>query len=336
MARPSSAFELAWNSLSGTKDEPGWQLIAVDPVGLVSVEAGRRFPGNEEAVLASFPKGALPAAEKLPDGQGFTVERADPYCDGRVWLALARRAHGSAELFAAMACDVIGAMDIEAAAGSDSHRLLRVFLGRVRAWQEFMRKGAQKLSAEAEIGLYGELATLSAVIEAGATLGAAVAAWVGPLDAPQDFELGTGAIEVKSTVAAVGFPARIGSLEQLDDSVRQPLFVAACRLKQLAQGQSLPEIIASLKARVATDAEATSLLGERLIAAGYFDAHVESYARRFELESLRLMEVTADFPRLIQANVPLGVTKSVYEIDLEKVAGVRIEIATAAKKLGAI
>lgn len=336
MARPSRAFELAWTSLSATKDEPGWQLIAIDPAGPVPIEAGRRFPGNEEAVLASFPKGTLPPAEKLPDGQGFAVERADPYGDGRVWLALARRAHGRAELFAAMACDVVGAMDDEAATGSDAHRLLRVFLGRVRAWQEFMRKGAQALSAEAEIGLFGELATLAALIDAGATLGAAVTAWVGPLDAPQDFELGTGAVEVKSTLAAVGFSARIGSLEQLDDSVRQPLFVAACRLKQLAQGKTLPEMVASLKARAASDAEVAGLLAERLIAAGYFDAHAEGYARRFELESLRLMEVTSAFPRLIKATVPLGVTKAVYDIDLDKIAGARVDLAAAAKKLGVI
>lgn len=336
MARPSKAFELAWTSLSATKDEPGWQLIAVDPAGPVPVEAGRRFPDNEEAVLASFPKGSLPPAEKLPDGQGFAVERADPYGDGRVWVALARRPHGSTELFAAMACDVVGAMDAEATAGNGAHRLLRVFLGRVRAWQEFMRKGAQTLSAEAEIGLVGELATLAGIIDAGAPVGAAVAAWVGPFASPQDFELGTGAVEVKSTLATVGFPARISSLEQLDDSVRQPLFVAACRLKQLAQGQSLPELVASLRARVATDAEASALLSERLIAGGYFDAHADRYPRRFEQESIRLVEVTAAFPRLVRATVPLAVTKAIYEINLDQVAGARLDIAAVAKKLGAI
>lgn len=336
MARPSKAFELAWTSLSATKDEPGWQLIAVDPAGPIYLEAGRRFPGNEEAVLASFPKGSLPPAEKLPDGQGFAVERADPYGDDCVWLALARRSHGSAELFTAMACDVVGALDSEASAGSGAHRLLRVFLGRVRAWQEFMRKGAQALSAEAEIGLFGELATLAGIIDAGAPLCAAVAAWVGPLDAPQDFELGTGAFEVKSTLAVIGFPARIGSLDQLDDAVRQPLFVAACRLKQLAQGQSLPEMVASVRARVSLDAEATVLLSERLLAAGYFDAHADGYARRFDQESIGLVEVTSAFPRLLQATVPLGVTKVIYEIDLDKVPGPRLSIEMAIKKLGVI
>jgi hypothetical protein len=336
MARPSRAFELAWTSLSATREEPGWQLIGIDPAGPVAIEAGRRFPGNEEAVLASFPKGVLPVAERLPDGQGFAVERADPYGDGCTWLALARRSHGSPELFNAMACDVVGAMDAEVLAGADALRLLRVFLGRVRAWQEFMRKGANTLSAEAEIGLFGELATLAWLVDAGVSANAAVAAWVGPLDSPQDFELGTGAVEVKSTLTAVGFPARIGSLEQLDDSARQPLFIAACRLKQLAHGQTLPEMVESLRARVAPDSEASALFLERLIAGGYLEAHADSYARRFEPESMRLVEVTPAFPRLVQGNVPLGVTKAVYEIDLDKVAGTRLDIAAALKKLGVI
>ena len=39
------------------------------------------------------------------------MERADPEGNGRLWLALTRKTAGSAELFAAMACDVVGALD---------------------------------------------------------------------------------------------------------------------------------------------------------------------------------------------------------------------------------
>jgi hypothetical protein len=336
MARPSSDFELAWSSLSGSADETGWRTIAISPAGAIPIYAGRRFPDNEEAVLASFPKAALSVAERLPDGQGFAVERINPFGDDRVWLALTRRTHGSVDLFNAMVCDVVGTMDDEALGGADAHRLLRVFLGRVRAWQEFMRKGAQALSAEAEIGLFGELAALASILDAGTSPDGAVAAWVGPLDAPQDFELGTGAVEVKSTVAEVGFVARIGSLEQLDDSVRQPLFVAACRLKQAAHGPNLPDLVATLRLRMELHPSAAALLSERLIAAGYFDAHCNHYERRFETVSLQLIEVTSVFPRLVQPTVPAGVTKAIYDIDLDKAAGPRLDLGSALKRLGAI
>ena len=75
---------------------------------------------------------------------------------------------------------------------------------------------------------------------------------------------------------------------------------------------------------------------ERLIAAGYFDAHADRYVRRFALADIRVVEVKDDFPRLTPGSVPLGVTKATYEIDLDKVLGPSIPTADALKKLGAI
>lgn len=336
MARPNSSFNLAWSSLSGATEDPGWRTIAVDPAGPIAIQAGRRFPGNEESVLACFPSASLPPAERLPDGQGFAVERADPHNDGRAWLALTRRAHGSVELFSAMVRDVVGALDAAVLEGAVADRLLRVFLGRVKAWQEFMRKGAQSLGPEAEIGLFGELATLCSALDAGVAPEACAEAWVGPLDSAQDFEFGTGALEVKTSVATAGFPARVGSLEQLDDSVRQPLFVVAVRLRQLVAGQSLPDMVAATRSQAAASAEAARIVDERLISAGYFDAHVDRYVRRFATESIRALEVTAAFPRLVHATVPAGVTSAVYGVDLDKAAGPRLDLAAALKRLGVI
>lgn len=336
MARQSKAFDLAWCSLSGASDEAGWRTISIGPAGSVAIHAGRRFPGNEEALLVSFAGASLAPAEKLPDGQGFAVERADPYGDGATWLALTRKATGSPELFSAMACDVAGALDAAVSEGADQPKLLRVFLGRVKAWQEFMRKGAQALGPEAEIGLFGELVVLAAAIDAGVAPGSAVEAWMGPLDGVQDFEVGTGAVEVKTTIAAVGFIAQIGSLEQLDDSVRQPLFVAGVKLRQLSTGASLPDIVASVREKVVLDAEATRLLADRLIVASYRDAHADRYTRRFETAGLRLVEVTSAFPRLLRATVPQGVTRAIYDIDFDKAAGPEWDLASALKKLGAV
>lgn len=336
MARPSKEFDLAWASLTGASEEQGWRTIPIDSAGSVRIHVGRRFPGNDEALLVCFSVARLTPGEKFPDGQGFSVERADPLGDGNTWLALTRKASGSVELFSAMACDVAGALDLAAAEGADEHRLLRVFLGRVRAWQEFMRKGANALSAEAEIGLIGELLTLNAIIDAGVPAHVAVAGWMGPLDGVQDFEIGTGALEVKTTIAMVGFTARIGSLEQLDDAVRQPLFVVGVKLKQVASGQNLPALVADLKTSFAEDAEAKRLFSERLIAGCYFDSHADRYPRKFEPASLRAIPVGEGFPRLIHGEVPKGITRANYDIDLDKSASGSSELSAALKQLGAI
>jgi len=336
MARPSDEFLLAWSSLTGNDPTPGWQAISLPPSGPIAVHAGRRSPDNAEAILLTFPSASLPSAEKLPEGQGFSVERANSDDGGQLRLALTRRAAGSSELFAAMACDVVGALDESASAGEPETKLLRGFLGRVGAWQEFMRKGSQSLSPEAEIGLVGELTLLRTIIDAGVPPASAIESWVGPLDGVRDFEIGTGGLEVKATLSAASFPAKIGSLEQLDDSARQPLFLAGARLRQGEAGQSLPELVAEMRDVAEGEAEAMRLLGERLIAAGYFDAHAERYSRRFALVDTRVVEVKGGFPRLTPGSVPLGVTKATYEIDLDKTAGPSIPVADALKSLGAI
>lgn len=336
MARPSEEFLLAWSSLSADDPAPGWQVITLRSAGPVDLQAGRRSPDNAEAILLDFPLARLAPAEKLPEGQGFSVERADSDSTRQLRLALTRRVAGSAELFAAMACDVVGALDEAAATGAVETKLLKVFLGRVGAWQEFMRKGSQTLSSEAEVGLVGELTVLRAIIDAGVPLVSAIESWVGPFHGVKDFELGTGSLEVKATLSVAGFPAKVGSLEQLDDSVRQPLFVAGARLRQTETGQSLPDLVAAMRDIAAGEAEAVSLLNDRLIAAGYLDIHSNRYVRRFMLANTRIVEVKNGFPRLTPGGVPLGIQKAVYEIDLDKAPGPSIPAVDALKRMGAI
>lgn len=334
MARPIDEFAAAWAALSGISGEEGWRSIAVAPAGPCVLMAGRRFPGNEEALLAGFPSARVPAAEKLPEGRGFEVSRANPHRDGRVWLALTRKESGSVELFAEMVCDIAGALDAVSAEGEE--RILRALLSRVRSWQEFMRRGAETLSPEAEIGLIGELVVLHAALEAGVPSSLALDAWVGPLNGIHDFEIGSGAIEVKATLSSQGFPAKIGSLEQLDDSVHKPLFVAGARLLQMDSGRNLPEIVEDVRTELRGNHEMESILSNRLLAAGYHETHANRYPRRFLVETVRVVEVKEGFPRLVPGNIPMGIRRGIYEIDLDKAPGTDVGVIGALKKLGAI
>lgn len=199
-----------------------------------------------------------------------------------------------------------------------------------------MRKGTQALSPEAEIGLIGEFTLLRAIIDAGVPSAQAIESWVGPLDGIQDFELGTGAFEVKATLSSAGFPAKIGSLEQLDASTRHPLFIAGVRLRQTESGQNLPAIVEAMRQAIKGDAEAERLLTERLLAAGYIDSHADRYPRRFEHAGTRVVQVADGFPRLTSGTVPAGIMRAMYEIDLDKAPGENVGAEAALKKLGAI
>ncbi len=334
MARPTDEFAVAWRSLEGLEANNGWRSIPVQPVGSVLLRAGRRFPGNEEALLVGFPSGKFPVCEVLPEGKGFSVERIQVPGDDGTWLALTRRQSGSAELFAAMVADIAGLLDRQT--DSDESKAYRLFLLRVRSWQDFMRKGAGALGPEREVGLIGELLVLRAIIAHGVAPTVAVEMWVGPFDSAQDFHLGMGGIEVKATLAAHGFPARIGSLEQLDDAQRQPLFVAGVRLARSDSGETLPDIVDGLMGRAEDSDGMQQLLLDRLIAGGYHETHRSIYSRRFAMAELRILEVGDLFPRLTVGIVPSGILHATYDIDLDKVPGRHLRVEEAIKTLGVL
>ena len=332
MAKWIEDARLIWESLAAAGDPSGWRGLPVGNIGACELRAALRFPGKEQAVLAGFRAALLPNGSRLPEGAGFAVERVDPDGDGRVWLALVRNRHGSVDLFEAMVADVCSALT--AGSCEDESQLLACFLGRIRAWQEFMRKGGQALGPEEEIGLVGELVVLEQLISAGVPADIALTGWIGPLDGEQDFHLGSGALETKTTVSESGFIAKFGSLGQLDDSVRSPLYVVAVSMRPGAQGLSLPERVARLRLLFAEELDAPRLFEERLLAARFRDIHADRYSRRFVLITCPAIGVGEGFPRLIAANVPPGVLTATYQVDLRAVPVPRLELLDAINSLG--
>lgn len=319
----------AWRSLSGNDVSSGWRLIPVAAAGGCTIEAGRRFPGNMEALVLTFPSATLPAARQLPQGQGFEVAREMPEgrSEGGVLMTLTREAQGSLDLFETMADDVIRTLVRQRHA--QPQRLLEGFLRRVLAWQDFMsRPSSRRLSAEEEVGLFGELSVLGQLVELGVPLEEAVDSWEGPANGVQDFALGDGAIEVKSSLAASGFPARIGSLEQLDDSVRQPLFLAAQRLQITTDGWTLPDLVNRRRLQFAGSG-AAARLELRLGQAGFRDDHSPDYVRRFAAADLRIWRVDAAFPRLVTGTVPSTVRQAVYTLELDQVSAAPLSLPEA-------
>lgn len=334
MPRPIDEFVAAWEALSGSGTEAGWRGIPVARAGACELVAARRFPGNEEALLARFPTARPSSSDHLPEGKGFEVVRADPFGDGMTWIALSRKESGSPELFLEMVGDVVRAMDAASPEGEVS--VLKTMLRRVRMWQQFMSRGTGPLSPEAELGLAGELFFMSLLLDAGVSHENVLSGWVGPDDAPQDFLLGDGAIEVKATMSSSGFPVKIGSLEQLDDAVASPLFLVAVRFAPGEGGVTLPEMVAEVERRLEGEPGAADLLRERLMVAGYSDVHAGQYSRRFEPKDRRVLSVSDGFPRLTPGVVPAGVTRAVYEINLDHAGDFLNDFDEVLLQLGAI
>lgn len=335
MARVTESELLAiWRPLAGGGLEEGWRSIAMAEYGGCRIRAARRFPGNEEALLIGFPALKVPAQNQLPQGRGFRVEKVNLGDAGHdlSWLALVRQAAGSLELFAKMVADVTASLEDSTPGGEEL--LFQQYLGRIRAWQDFMRKGRDGLSPEEELGLIGELEFLKQLLAEDVPLHTVVDAWKGPLDGLHDYEIGNGSIEIKTTTSTEGFPAKIDSLEQLDDSLRCPLYLAGVRLQLSEDGLTLPQQIARLREEMKSDPEAARHFENALLHAGYLDSHAELYTRPFLLTDLQIHRVGEGFPRLTPFNVPLGVLRVRYEIDLGLIQAEKIEIKFALQEAG--
>ena len=326
----------AWRALAGAGQGEGWQTIPVTVRAPCSLSAARRMPGGEEAVLIGFRGVRSLPDTRLPQGHGFEVIRLDDDPTGRDHLvvALARRPGGSTELFAMMAEDLVGLLDDWAT--EREHTVYRRFLARIRAWQDFMNRQRESvLSAENEQGLFGELVLLERLIEAGLPPRDILDAWQGPVDGLQDFILGSGGIEVKTTLSVGEFPATVSSLEQLDDNLRQPLFVAATMLALHSSGMTLPEMADVIRGRLDDDREVIDTFDIRLMQAGLLRSTRGRYTRRFLHASSAILRVQGDFPRLTRANVQPAVRKARYEIDLHQADAEEVELERALELMGA-
>jgi len=324
----------AWRALAASTETSGHQVIDILGVHHLRVKAGRL--DGEEALLFGFGGSPRTTTEVLPLGQGFTLSLTEELAaPGEVWYTLRRRAAGDIDMFGNMAVDVLNAvLDFQ---GSDPTARLRLFLNRVRAWQDFMRKGQHiLLSSEEEVGLFGELITMRSLIDAGLTSSATAAAWRGPYDGLHDFVLGAGGLEVKTCARQGRFIARIGDLEQLDDSMVRPLHLVAVRVAQADDGQSLPEKIQEVRDILAGEFEATEAFENGLLRLGYVDALASSYVRRYVSIDIRVYVVDGDFPRLFSANVPSAVTRASYDLDIDTIPTEQIDLIRALENCGAI
>jgi len=327
----------AWRALAGTREGEGWMTIPVTTGAPCMLLAGRRLPGNEEAILVGFRNIRRVPESHLPQGHGFEVFwlSDDPTGGDRRWAALARRTGGSLELFIMMAEDLVRLL--EGSRTGDEDNVLHRFLARIRAWQDFMDRHREgMLSPEAEVGLFGELVIIDLMIDAGVPERDVLDAWQGPLDSLQDFVLGSGGVEAKTTLSAGGFPVTISSLEQLDDSLRQPLFLAAVRLALDGTGMTLPAMADKIREKLQGNQAVLDTFEVRLVQAGLLQTAADRYSRCFLQTAISILPVQDGFPRLTKSDIHPAIRKAHYEIDLD-LAGVRdIGLRRALELLGAI
>lgn len=212
-----------------------------------------------------------------------------------------------------------------------------LLIERIKAWQEFMdQEECGLLSASEEIGLFGELEFLHRILHLGLDPAVAIESWKGPFGGNQDFKIGTGAVEVKTSIAGDSFPARISNLDQLDSSQVSPLFLAALKLRQDIDGASLGDLASSISTRISHLPSTEVRFRLALMKAGYIESQSKSYIRKFKAARCQIFQIDKGFPRLTRENVPPEIVHASYTIDLERIGGAFDDVQSALNQLGAL
>ncbi len=310
---------LAWRGLSAGDTGDGLRVIALG-ADRPRVRAGITYPLGQETLLVGFNLGQTGRVDELPEARGFSVSFLTEPAAARYenWVSLTRRPEAGVDLFALMASDI--ADSLTDAGPASEQWLFGTVLDRIRAWQDFMQRPRDGvLSREKELGLFGELLVFREFLDAAVTPVQVAAAWQGPARSVQDFMVGNRGLEVKATLSANGFQARISSLDQLDTGQGRAVMVAAVRLSLQDDGLTLPELVNDLRERLVGSGLTASLFERSLLLAGYFDAAADKYVRRFGVVNTRVFTVDDEFPSLTRSAVRTEIRAAEYELDLDLV-----------------
>lgn len=237
--------------------------------------------------------------------------------DGR-WVLVIRLVRPGLESIFAHLCDDLVEASRGRTGGAGQAQFLLSRMGRWRRLLDPLRSG---LSEQELRGLTGELVYLErvAIPEWGAKV--AVAGWVGPLDAPQDFDLPGRRVEIKA-VRAGAARVTISSLQQLD-SGGAPLELCLVCLEPGQDGGpgsfKVGDLVRSVESLAEADPSAAADLAKRLAAAG-LDPNSDCNSAVFAFRGIRVFDVGEGFPRIIAGSVAGGVATVRYEIDIASCA----------------
>lgn len=297
-------IEAVWNDLLRNDERPVFRRI--DEAHPLDLYAG--LDANDAHTLLLV----TPEEPPVPPSYDTITVTSRRRADGN-W-ALAITLH-DAELtipFTRLCQDLIDASRNTSAAGP------AFLINRLARWRRLMDIAKKPLSEQALRGLLGELIILKDAVAPRFGNPAAVRAWVGPSDSPQDFLLAGIAIEVK-TCTPTATTITISSLEQL--STTSPLILATVLLSPSSETQQMAFTPSQLVSTIRTQLD-DALQNEydlRLAEAGYQE-RPEYTTMWYECTGTRFYRVEGAFPRLTTSNVPTGIPSAIYDVALSDCA----------------
>lgn len=263
----------------------------------------------------------------LPNLRGLEIIEQAVADTGQRQLLVILRDESNVDLFDRLCVDLLDATrhckDERAAVATTLARLVR--------WQQLLKAGRQeKLTDSEQKGLIGEMLFLKDMLFPIFGVMDSVTFWMGSVEGQgrKDFSIGAQAVEIKARGGTSPSRVTISSDDQLDRAQYTRLYLVVYELGVASigaeRGFCLSDIVADVRRKVAAaNPAAGDLFEQRLDARGYSETH-DYQANRYVCLGALFHEVRDDFPRIVRADVPVGVLDVSYQLDLSACTDFRI------------
>lgn len=301
------AFETRWRDMPVHPEGPAFQRV--DESHPLDFYLGRDATG--EWVLLLITKEQPKSAREYQAIHVISRQRSD----GR-WALLFRLMRAELEKLFALLCE-----DLVESSRSipDPSQAASFVLARFARWQRLLERGHSGLLDETAMrGLVGELLFLEYQAIPSRGVREAINGWVGPTGAERDFRFPEHEYEVK-TVHPSAHRILISSAEQLDISDKVlDLYVVlldSAEPESHAGAFTPLDVVGRLRESIEPDPPALELFEARLMEAG-FVAREEYGERAYLFRQFRAFHVTERFPAIRRSQLPAGIGKVVWELEL--------------------
>jgi hypothetical protein len=321
--------ESLWKSLDADVSTPSGLLLRRVNVPGFDVHVTQERPSRLLGFLVEINDRPGSLWKELRSSRGLDIKvEARPGRDATLLLTeLDSRFH---DVFGALVPNLVRGLESLASQPIDERPLTLDFLTRrITRWQACLQANRDGLSSEKSAGLFGELSTMEALLVAGVDPVLAVDRWTGPAGAIQDFQFDSLALEVKASRQTKPANVRISSERQLDTTTHDRLVLVHYALDERSDGSgaSLPGKIGRIRDSL-DNGRAGMEFDDRLIDYGYLDIHTHRYAdRSYSVRTIDHFDVRDPMPRLVEADLPVGVGQVSYELALSACEPCRLSVA---------
>lgn len=303
-----------------SRQSSGIQKIRILAQTQFNIFLGYEKPKNRRIFLLIVSPDNVQIIAEYPKSQGFEVQLLSiPDDNGLVYLELILTNGRFSDVFTCLIQDIIEHIQFQ----ENETQIVKMFIGRLLKWQQFLDQyDPEGLSEEAQRGLFGELWVLRKYMIPFLGLSAAIDSWKGPEKKQQDFKFYKSAVEVKTTTSKLHQKIQIASEQQLDSAGLDSLYLYHISLiNGIGSGETLPEIVDSIRHLIAPDFEAVKKFEDSLINAGYISTHIGRYSGiKYLIRTHSAYKVDGDFPRIIGQNLLNGVGDVHYSINVSECA----------------